>query len=205
MLPKMIGHPIELITFWVFTSLASLLAAGSITILNFARNFQSVPVSIIGITMATAVFPALAEAALGPAKKFQQLLRRTTLSIFLASTAAALLLFLIRRPLVGILLGGGAFDAAAVDRTALTLGVFCLAIPTESLSHLFARGFYATKNTVIPVVFSVSSLLVAGGSAYFLLEPLGILGLPLGFFFGSAVKTLGLFLVLNARLRRAAR
>jgi putative peptidoglycan lipid II flippase len=202
MIPKMIGHPVELVTFGVFTSLASLLSAGSITVLNFARNFQSVPVSVIGIAMATAVFPALAEASLASTAAVRQLLRRTAASIFLASGTAALLMFIIRRPLIQLLLGGGAFTAEAVERTALVLGVFCLAIPTESLSHLFARAFYATHNTVVPVVLSVVSLAVSAGSAYVLSQSLGIVGLPLGFFLGSLVKTLGLYAAFQYRLTR---
>lgn len=200
MVPKMVGHPVELLTFWIFTALASLLSAGSISVLNFARNFQSVPVSVLGIAMATAVFPALAQAALESTDELRHLLRRTTLSILVASTAAALLLFIIRRPLVAILLGGGAFDSAAVERTALILGFFCLSIPTESLSHLYARAFYATKNTTIPVILTVISFLVAGSSAYLLSKTMGIIGLPLGFFLGSLVKTLCLYIWFNRRL-----
>lgn len=200
MIPKMIGHPVELLTFWVFTTLASLLATGSITVLNFARNFQSVPVSMLGIAMATAVFPALAEAGLESPAAVRKVLNRTTVSILVASGAAALFMFAIRRPLVALLLGGGAFDTDAVARTALTLGVFCLAIPTESVSHLFARAFYATKNTTIPVIFTVISLLVAGSTAYYFSQSIGIVGLPLGFFFGSLVKTVGLWAMLQRRL-----
>ncbi len=192
MLPKMIGHPVEMVTFWIFTALASLLAQGSISVLNFARNFQSVPVSLLGIAMATAVFPALAEAATTSPKALASLFRRTALTIFFTSTAAAVLVFIIRRPLVAILLGGGAFDSAAVANTATMLGFFCLSIPTESLSHLFARAFYATENTSIPVIFSVVSLIISGISAYFLIRIIGIAGLPLGFFLGSLVKTIGL-------------
>lgn len=201
MLPKMVGHPVELVTFWVFTSLASWLAVGSIATLNFARNFQSVPVSIIGIAMATAVFPSLSEAALSGKRHLRQLLWQTTASIFSASAAAAVFVFLIRRPLVGLVLGGGAFDEEAIRRTAALLAVFCLSIPTESLSHLFARAFYATKNTIIPVSFSVASLLVAVGSAYILLSPLGILALPAGFFLGSLLKTIGLLTVFLQRTK----
>lgn len=202
MIPKMVGHPVEQVTFWIFTSLASLLAPGSITVLNFSRNFQSVPVSLLGIAMATAVFPALSEAALASRNELNRLFRRTTVAILLASGAAALVVFAIRQPLVALLLGGGAFDKEAVARTALTLGFFCLSIPTESLSHLFARAFYATKNTTIPVAFSVVSLLVAGSSAYLLLGRFGIIGLPLGFFLGSFVKTLGLWLLFLKRIDR---
>jgi len=200
MLPKMVGHPVELVTFWVFTTLASLLASGSITVLNFARNFQSVPVSILGIAMATAVFPALSEAALTSPAELKRLFKRTTRTILFASVGAAVLVFVIRRPLVALLLGGGAFNSDAVARTALTLGFFCLSIPTESLSHLFARAFYATKNTLIPVIFSVISLITAGATAYVLISKVGIIGLPLGFFFGSLIKAVGLWLVFLKRL-----
>ncbi|MEK7557510.1 MAG: lipid II flippase MurJ, partial [Patescibacteria group bacterium] len=182
MLPKMVGHPVELATFWIFTTLASTLGAGSISALNFARNFQSVPVSLLGIAMATAVFPSLSEAALTSASELKKLFHRTALSILVVSAAAAIFLYLIRAPLVAILLGGGSFDGDAVMRVAVTLGIFCLSIPTESLSHLFARAFYAVQDTLIPVAFSVASLVVAGISAWWFIQRMGIIGLPLGFF-----------------------
>lgn len=203
MAPKMIGHPVELVTFGVFTNLASHLAPGSITILSFARNFQSVPVSVLGIAMATAIFPALSEAALSTHTELRQLFRRTAASILTVSVAAALVLYIIRRPLVQLLLGGGKFGPAEVAQTALVLGVFCLAVPTESLSHLFARAFYATQHTLIPVVFSVASLLIASGSAYLMLPRLGIIALPLGFWFGSLFKTAGLYALFLRRLSPA--
>lgn len=201
MVPKMVGHPVELVTFGVFTSIASWLVPGSIAVLGFARNFQSVPVSVIGIAMATAVFPALAQAALVSHRELKTMFWRTALSIFAVSALAALVMFMVRRPLVAMLLGGGAFDAPAVAQTALVLGVFCLAIPTESLSHLVARAFYATQNTVIPVTWSVVSLAVAASSAYVLAQTMGIIGLPLGFFLGSLAKTLGLMAIFWRRTR----
>lgn len=202
MIPKMVGHPVELLTFSVFTSLASHLASGSITVLNFARNFQSVPVSLLGIAMATAVFPTLAEAADSSRSELKKIFNRTAGTILIASSIAALVTFIIRRPLVSILLGGGEFGEAAVARTALTLSIFCLSIPTESLSHLFARAFYATKNTITPVIFSVISLLIAGGSSYMLLERMDILALPIGFFLGSFVKSAGLYLLFLTQSNR---
>ncbi|MEK7500495.1 MAG: lipid II flippase MurJ [Patescibacteria group bacterium] len=202
MLPKMIGHPVEMLTFWVFAFFASFLAEGSITVLNFARNFQSVPVSILGIAMSTAIFPVLAEAVIASREELRTVFRRIAGTILLTSTAAAVLMFSIRHPLVALLLGGRAFDANAVTQTAFVLGLFCLAIPTESLSHLFARAFYAKQDTVTPVVFSVVSLGIASVSAYMLIGTIGIAGLPLGFFFGSLVKSVGLFLLFTKQLNR---
>lgn len=193
MAPKMVGHPVELVTFWVFTALASTLATGSISALNFARNFQSVPVSLIGITMATTAFPLLAEAAArGKKDEYMLTLWRILGSIFAISSVAAIVLYLIREPLIMALLGGGSFDSTAVARTGAVLGVFCLAIPTESMSHLLARAFYARENTLTPVIFSVLALGVAAGVAWMLLPAMGLLALPIGFFAGSLLKTGGL-------------
>ncbi|MEX0650300.1 MAG: murein biosynthesis integral membrane protein MurJ [Candidatus Andersenbacteria bacterium] len=196
MIPKMVGHPIELVTFWMFTAIASTLTAGSISALNFARNFQSVPVSIIGISISTAVFPVLANAM---SRKSPQEYHRTlwqTLSIILGlSTLAAMALYVIREPLVSILLGGGEFGSEDAARTAGILGAFCLAVPTESTSHLLARAFYAKKNTLTPVVFSVISLAIAVGSALLMLPALQLYALPIGFFLGSLTKVTGLTIV----------
>lgn len=203
MLPKMFGHPVELATFWVFTALASHLAAGSIAVLNFARNFQSVPVSIIGITLATTAFPALSHAAATKSRRvFLETYWRTFLAVGASSTVAGVALWLIRRPLIAILLGGGAFGTADVALTASTLGMFCLSVPTEALSHLAARSFYATQNTLTPVVLSVLSLIVAGVSAYLLLPTMGLPALPLGFFLGSVCKVVGLTALLPRQAQR---
>lgn len=203
MLPKILGHPVELATFWVFTALASHLASGSIAILNFARNFQSVPVSIIGITLATTAFPALSHAAVKKSRRsFSKTYWRTFMTVGMASVLAGLALWLVRRPLVAILLGGGAFETGDIKLTAATLGMFSLSVPTEALSHLAARSFYATQNTLTPVLFSMASLVVAGVSAYLLLPTLGLMALPLGFFLGSAVKLIGLTALLPRRLRQ---
>ena len=63
MLPKMAAHPIEPITFLFFTQLATTLGAGTVSSLSFARNFQSVPVNLIGAAFSIAVFPTLSAAA----------------------------------------------------------------------------------------------------------------------------------------------
>lgn len=197
MIPKMVGHPVELATFWVFTTLASTLGAGSIAALNFARNFQSVPVSLVGITVSTAAFPMLAEAiSRRDFSRFKDTLRQISFSILVLSSVAAVVLYAIRVPLVRMLLGGGAFDADAVRTTATLLGVFCLAIPTEAFNHLLARSFYARKNTLIPVSFSVLSLIIATTISWWLLPQLHLQALAVGFFLGSIVKTMGLFLLL---------
>lgn len=202
MIPKMFGHPVELAMFWGFTMIASGLTVGSVAIMNFARNFQSVPVSLIGITFSTTAFPLMAKAISDGSKdEFNKVLRNSFWLILGGSIAAATIIFIIREPLIRIVLGGGAFDEIAIKRTALTLGMFTLVMPTESLIHLLARAFYATKNTIIPVAMSVSGLIIAIATAYLLVPRLDILAIPLAFFIASMIEVIILIILIPRRIK----
>jgi len=203
MLPKMFGHPVELAMFWGFTTIASTLGAGSIAIMNFARNFQSVPVSLIGITFSTTAFPAMAKAISNHSKEeFKKTLKNSFWLILGGSTVAAIFTFIIREPLIRMVLGGGNFTEEAMSKTATTLGMLTLAIPTESLVHLLARAFYATKNTTIPVVISIIGLIIAISGGYFLAPSIGIASIPLSFFAASFIEVLLLLILLPSRLKQ---
>ncbi len=202
MIPKMLGHPVELATFWGFTIIASTLASGSVAVMNFARNFQSVPISLIGISFSTATFPIMAKAIADHSPtEFRRVLRNSFWLILGGSILAALFTFIIREPLIRIILGGGAFSEEAIKRTAAMLGVFTLSIPTESLVHLFARAYYATKNTTIPVVMSIIGLTISIGGSYFLLPKLDILAIPLSFFVASLIELIFLSILMPKRLK----
>lgn len=202
MIPKMFGHPVELLTFWGFTAIASTLGEGSISALNFARNFQSVPVSLFGIAFATAIFPVLAElAAKENFSEYRKQFFKTLRGVLLITVASAISIFLVRNLIIKIFLGGGEFSDADIALTASTLGIFTLSIPLESVSHLLARSFYALKNTVIPVATSIVALGIAVSFAYFLSGRLGILAMPLGFLAGSLLKAGVLLILLNLRIK----
>ncbi len=201
MIPKMFGHPVELAMFWGFTVIASGLSAGSVAIMNFARNFQSVPVSIIGITFSTTAFPIMAKAISDHSQEeFKKTLKNSFWLILGGSTMAAIVIFLIREPLIRIVLGGGNFTEEAIARTATMLGVFTLAMPTESLRHLLARAFYATKNTIVPVVLNIIGLGVAIGGGYLLKPSLDILAIPVAFSTASLIELIFLLVLLPRRL-----
>ncbi len=204
MLPKMFGHPIELATFWGFTAIASTLIPGSVAVINFARNFQSVPISLIGITIATTSFPLLSGAVSQKKKEdFFKTLQRSFLLIFSLSTFSAIFIFLIRQPLISIFLGGGSFDSNDIHRTATILAIFCLSIPTESLVHLLARAFYATKNTLIPVSVSILGILIAIPGGFFLSASYGLSALPFTFFLGSVLELIILLVLLPIYLKKS--
>lgn len=202
MLPKMVSHPIEPLTFLFFTSVATTLAAGSVTAVSFARNFQSVPVSLVGVAFSLAAFPALSAAwAANDRPAFRRLVRTNLATIGGLTVLAAVGLAVVGPMAIQVLLGGGAFDADDVARTAAVLAAFSLAVPFDALGHLLSRAVYATHNTILPVLASVAGFAVTIAVTLLLVGPVGVVAIPLGFAAGTAVKTVLLGAALVRRLR----
>lgn len=203
MLPKMVSHPVESMTFLFFTNIASGLAAGSVTVVSYARNFQSVPVTLIGVAFALAVFPSLATAhARGDRSGFLRMVGRNLVSVTLITTAAAVVMALIGETAIRVLLGGGRFDEEDIVRTGAVLAVFAISVPFESVTHLLSRAIYATEHTLLQVLASLAALAVTIGATIALLPEAGIIAIPLGFGIGQIAKVLLLALALAVRMQR---
>jgi putative peptidoglycan lipid II flippase len=204
MLPRMAGQPIEQVMFLGFTVIASTIGTGAIVALNFANNFQTVPVAIIGITFALTAFPVLSKIAAGGNKKaFTDETIFTTKAILITTAPIAAFMYFFSRPIIAILIGGGAFDKAAIAATAATLAAFTPSIITESVNHLLARAFYALKNSAAPTLIAFGGLVITLVSAYGLAKTMGVPGLALGFFLGSVFKIVLHFVFLKTQTKKA--
>lgn len=203
MLPKMASHPVDPLTFLYFTALATRFGAGNVSAVSFARNFQSVPVSLIGVSIAVAAFPILsAAAASGDRPGFVRVLATNLATTAILTGGAAIGLFALSRVVISVLLGGGAFDTEDVTLTAGLLAAFAVSIPLESLTHLLARAFYATHNTIIPVLASVTALAVIVVTGEALAPDLGVSAIPIAFTAGSLTKVAILALLVRTRVSR---
>lgn len=201
MIPKMASHPIEPLTFLYFTALASTFTPGSVSSVSFARNFQSVPVSLIGASFAIAAFPALSAAAYaGDRSGFSRIFRSTLATITVLTIAAGLGLFLVSGLAIRVLLGGGAFDDADVARTTAVLAVFAISVPLESLTHLLSRAIYATRNTLLPTTASIAGFIAIVISAQELVPSIGLAAIPAGFAIGMGVKVVIMSIALIPRI-----
>ncbi|MBI2063938.1 MAG: murein biosynthesis integral membrane protein MurJ [Candidatus Yanofskybacteria bacterium] len=203
MIPRMAGQPIEQVTFFIFTNIASTLAVGSIVVLSFARNFQSVPVSLFGISFSTAVFASLSKkAALGDRVGFLRHLRETAKALGIMTGLSALFFFFFGEWIVRLLLGGGRFIEADVIRTGKLLAIFAFAIPAESFMHLIARSFYALKDTWTPLLVTLPGLILIAILAKLLLPSMSLNALPFSFFIGLTLEVGLLTFILLRRLRK---
>ncbi len=202
MIPRMAGQPIEQITFFIFTNMASTLFAGSIAILSFARNFESVPVSLFGISFSTAIFSSLSrKAALKDKAGFLYHLKETSKMLAIMSALSMLFYIFFGGIVVKLFLGGGRFSALDVARTGTLLAFFALSIPAESFIHLLVRSFYALKDTWTPIMISIPALGLIVILAKLLLPSLSLNALALSYAIANTIEAIILALILRRKLR----
>ena len=203
LLPKAAGGPLDPLLFIFFTSLASTMAAGSVTVVDQARNFQSLPVSLIGVTFALAAFPVLAvRYAAHDRRGFTAIAVRNGITIGILTVGAAIGLIVLAPFGIEVLLGGGEFGPDDVARLSQALAVFALSVPFESLGHLLSRAIYATHHTLWQVGATFVGFVVTVATALILAPSLEVLAIPLSFTLGSATRCVLLVAVLARRIRR---
>ncbi len=194
MLPRTIGLSANQILLLVYTSIASSLAAGSVSAFNFANNIQTVPTVVFGGSLATAVFPTLTSAASdSDHNKYCRYLNKTIRTISYTLIPFSVLFILLRAQIVRLILGAGFFAWTDTQATAMTLAFFALALLPQGLIPLFARAFYAIKNTKTPMYAGVFSATIGILLAYLLTPYFKVGGLALAFSVSSYINAILLY------------
>lgn len=187
----------------VSLNLASALAAGSFTIFNFARQVYVLPISLFGVSLGQASFPTLSEQATNKDQtKFAETLGKTILQIFFFCLPAAILILILRVPIVRIIFGAKNFPWEATLLTGKALAIFSLSIAPQAAVQLLTRAFYAKKDTRTPLIINIITVIVFVASAYFFTNTLawGVLGMSFAMSFSNALNFIVLYLVINTTL-----
>ncbi|MDO8482771.1 MAG: murein biosynthesis integral membrane protein MurJ [bacterium] len=170
-LPRTLTLSSNQIALFFLVAFASVMGAGSIAVFNFSWNLQSVPLSIVGASYASAVFPALSRFIAGgqEGKFFDNMVTSTRHIIFWSLPMMALLVVL-RAQIVRTVLGAGAFSWSDTRLTSACLAIFTLSVVPQSLLLLFIRGYYALGKTWKPLAINLASSLFVVGFGYLFLR-----------------------------------
>ncbi len=165
---------------WLPGALAYPLAAGATTALYYAERFYQFPVGLVGVAVATAIFPLLSRhAAAGRRAELGTDLVAGLRLVCFATLPAGIGLILLARPLTELLLEHGSFTAADAARTARTTACYAAGICAYALVPVLARGFYAVSDLRAPLAGSLLALGVNVVLDLTLVWPLGESGLAL--------------------------
>lgn len=149
------------VNFIILTAIASFLAVGSITIFNFANDLQFIPIGLVAISYAVAVFPHLSDSvSAGESKKFAEQFNRAAKQILFFVFPFSIFLFIFRNQAAALLFGLGAKpNFNDIFLTGAALGVFTFSIFAQSLSQVLTRAFYALQNTLVPLFTNLVSII----------------------------------------------
>jgi putative peptidoglycan lipid II flippase len=163
-LPRIFGIDLGQISLLVTSVIGSALGAGSLAIIYYSYDLNTVPLGIFALSFAIASFPNLASYF---AKKdfstFKSFLAKTMTQVLFIIIPVSVLMLLLRAQLVRLVYGAGqgtAFSFADTRLTAQALGFFVLSLFAQSLVPLLARAFYAMQNTVIPVISGLAATVI---------------------------------------------
>lgn len=182
--------------------IATSLAAGSFTIFNFARQLYLLPITLFGTTIGQASFPTLSEeVASDKQMEFRQTIRSSILQVLYFSLPAAVIILILRLPVVRIAFGARNFPWQATLLTSKTVAFLALAIPSLSVNSVLTRAFYALHDTKTPLFIAVISAILTTALSVLLAKGLGfgIIGLAIALAITHFIQTLTLFLTLNRK------
>ena len=160
-LPRVIGIDVSQVSLFVGSIAGSMLASGSVALYNLANNIQSVPIGIFAIPFAVAAFPSFSSAIAEDNKeRFIGLFSHTVRQIIFFLVPLTFFTLVLRAHIIRLIIGTRELSWDDTRMASAMLAIFAVGFIFQGIAPVLSRAFYATKNTVVPVVVSVYSMIV---------------------------------------------
>lgn len=202
MIPRAIGIIFTQFNIFLFTSIGIGISVGGVAAFNFARNIQSVAVTLFGMAFSTAIFPYLTSAiSKGDKSEFTDQVQKTIQRILFFTIPSMVGIMLLSQNSIELILSGGVFNQKSIDLTALILFYFAVSIPLESLSHILSRAFYAVKDTTTPMFIYIGTTIITAICTIYIAPKFGIQWFSIGFTLGYLFYVIANAILLKKHLQ----
>jgi putative peptidoglycan lipid II flippase len=156
MLPIALSSAVSEINQMVDKNLASSLDSGTISSLSYAGHIINFVSSILGVSIATAVFPRFANmAAIGNISEIKKELVSRIVALFTLLLPITIVLVLMAQPIIRTLFESGEFNSHSTKVTSECLRMYGLGIIASCLYPSVSQVFYAMKKTKIVAIVSI--------------------------------------------------
>lgn len=165
-----------LLTFFT-TNLSSL----SYLIIRYALIIITLPIRLFGVPIGQASLPFLSDQS-DPNERhiFVELLTKSLNQVAFFAMPAAILLIILRVPIVRIVFGTPNFPWESTLQLAQLVGIIAISVTAQSMAQIVIRAFFALKDTATPLLISTVDLTIfAIGGAFisFFAPEKGLVGL----------------------------
>jgi len=195
-LPLMIGVSLAMADKWILSYFATG-DAGGYTMLTTAKTLFNAPLVIVGAAAGAASLPFFSSLyAQDKMDEFDTAVNRSVSRLIAVAFLMTALMAATAGPVVD-LFRGGRFTQVDATVTAHYFRIFAFSLALWSAQGIYARAFYAARNTLIPAIsgtiVTVSSIPIYA----FLFHHVGVSGLAIASDFGIVAHTLALALLLH--------
>lgn len=160
-LPLMFGFTLPFLDQYFAGYFASQ-GAGDITRLANAKQLFSAPMSMLAMAAGVASMPFFAQLwASGKRYEFAVSVADSISRVMALSVLAGSAMIALSHPLIGLWIGGGRYTPHDVNLTAVFFTLYTLSLFAWSAQAIYARAFYATGITWLPMLASVVVIAIA--------------------------------------------
>lgn len=199
--PGTLGLAATQVNLFVNTLLATSQGTGAVSWLTYAFRLMYLPIGLFGVSIATAVLPAVSRrAAVDDHRGVRATVSRGLAMMLMLNVPATLGLIVLATPIVRLLFERGQFGSIDTAATASAVRFYAVGLVGYSAARIASPTFYALGQSRIPVVVSVATMAVNVVLSVWLVGVMGFRGLALGTSIAALVNGAALIFLLRRRL-----
>ncbi len=151
--PVFVGVAVNQVNGLVDRTIASTLAEGSISALNYANKLNEFVMGLFIVSIISVIYPKLSKLSAENNKElFIDSIVKSINSVILLVIPISVGAMVLAKPIVKILFERGAFDERATQMTAVALFFYAIGIIGFGLRDIISRVFYSIQDTKTPMI-----------------------------------------------------
>ena len=194
--PAIVGSAGVQLAMFADTIIASSLPTGALSALYYAERLYQLPLGVVGIAAGTVLLPEMTRRIAAGDVAGAHAAQNRAIGFTLALAAPCAVAFVVLPDLIlGALFQRGAFDAAAVQRSAAVLAAYAVALPAAVILRSSTATFFARQDTTTPLWASFAGYGVNIALKIALIGDFGVVGLALATSVGAWTNVVLLWLL----------
>lgn len=188
---------------YVERNLASGFRPGSVAALNYAYRLSQFPVWVLAAAVGTVTFPKVSKLReLGDYEKLYEIIEKSLWTIIIFTIPMAVILYILRIPIISILFQRGTFDDSSLTVTADILAGYSIAVIGQSISSLCLKYLMSLEKIQTTVIIFFISSCINIFLDFFIVRRIGLIGIGYGAAVGAAVNAALMLAALNIKINR---
>lgn len=198
--PGAVGAGVYQVNLVINTMIASTVANGAVSYLNYADRVNQLPLGVVGIAIGTALLPLLSrQLKAGDHDGARDSQNRAMEFALLMTLPAAAALMVLAGPVIRVLFQRGSFGPAETAATADALVAFAIGLPAYVLVKVLTPAFFAREDTRTPVKVAGATMALNVALNLALVGPLAHVGMALSTALAAWFNVVVLAIILKGR------